>query len=199
MGITYTAVEPDQVDEALIAGIREVHREAFAGSIVGVEYPAENVASALPAETHEPGFHLHCARDDEERVVGFAYGYVLFHEPPAGGWSERLADAVGDDRYGWLDRTFGFAWFAVRPSAQGRGIGSTLHDRLLASVPCDRAWLVCPAHETALRAFYRHRGWVHLATSDLGTGTDRVVMGLDLPKRRFATAPEAARVSRSRR
>jgi GNAT superfamily N-acetyltransferase len=187
MGITYTAVEPDRVDEALIAGIREVHREAFAGSIVGIEYSAEDVASALPAETHEPGFHLHCAHDDEGRVVGFAYGYVLFHERPAGGWSERLADAVGDDRYGWLDRTFGFAWFAVRPSAQGRGIGSTLHDRLLASVPCDRAWLVCPAHETALRAFYRRRGWVHLATSDLGTGTDRVVMGLDLSERRLAS------------
>jgi hypothetical protein len=67
-----------------------------------------------------------------------------------------------------------------------------LHDRLLAHVPCGRAWLVCPAHETQLRAFYRRRGWVHLATSDLGTGTDRVVMGLDLSERRLATAPEPA-------
>jgi predicted N-acetyltransferase YhbS len=198
MAITYAAVEPDRLDEALIAGIRDVHREAFAGSIVGVEYPAEEVAAALPAETLEPGFHLHCAHDDQGRVVGFAYGYVLFHGRPAGGWSERLADAAGDDRYGWLDRTFGLAWFAVRPQDQGRGIGSTLHDRLLAGVPRDRAWLVCPAHETHLRAFYRRRGWVELATSDLGTGTDRVVMGLDLSERRFATGPEAARVSRSR-
>jgi GNAT superfamily N-acetyltransferase len=130
---------------------------------VGTEHPAEEVAAALPADAREPGFRLVVAREDGGPLIGFAYGYLDFLEPPAGGWSSRLASALGGERYGWLNGQFGFAWFGVRPSFQGRGIGSALHDLLLADLPSDRAWLVCPAHETEVRAFYERRGWEVLA------------------------------------
>ena len=76
----------------------------------------------------------------------------------------------------------------ARPPSTARNHSPILHDRLFADVECDRAWLVCPAHEAPLRAFYERRGWLVLALDDLGTGTERAVPGLDLSVRRDAAA-----------
>ena len=191
MAITYARIRPDRLDHRTIEQIGAVHELAFAASIVRKEYPGAEVAAALSAEAMEPGFVLHVARDETGTPVGFAYGYEDFLTRPTEGWSKRLADALGSNGYEWLEGQFGFAWFGVLPRAQGRGIGSALHDRLIADVRCDSAWLVCPAHETGLRAFYERRGWRVLALDDLGTGTERSVMGFDLvegqPRPRRAT------------
>ena len=200
VNVSYAAIDAAQLDSSMVAAIEGVHRLAFAASIVGREYPAEEVAAALPADAEQPGFCMRIARDRSGRLVGFAFGYMDFPEPPTAGWSKRLADAVGEDHYEWLDRAFGFAWFAVLPSVQKRGVGSVLHDALLADVASARAWLVCPAHETELRAFYDRRGWQLLATDDLGTGTDRAIMGLDLvaARRRARPATMSAHLPRTR-
>jgi len=156
--VSYESIEPHRLDAGMINEIRDVHGRAFAASVVGTEYPATEVAAALTAEASEPGFRLCVARRDTGQLAGFACGYIDFLQRPASGWSKRLADALGQKRYEWLDQQFGFAWFGVHPAFQGNGIGSALHDRLFAEVRCARAWLVCPAHETRLRAFYEHRG-----------------------------------------
>jgi ribosomal protein S18 acetylase RimI-like enzyme len=93
-----------------------------------------------------------------EELVGFVYGYT---GAPGQWWYDRVARAVGrEGRRSWFDRGhFEFTELAVRPDCQGRGVGSRLHDRVLESLPHERALLSALADNAPVVAFYRHRGW----------------------------------------
>ncbi len=91
--------------------------------------------------------------------VGFAYG---FPRSPGEAWTEEVAASLPAGLHRrWLEEAFGFVEFAVDPRYQGLGIGSQLHDRLLATAREPRAVLTVHAHAPAAR-FYARRGWRRL-------------------------------------
>jgi len=98
---------------------------------------------------------------------------------------EEVRRAIEEQGRGWVaeqgDRTLGFAialrtgqvWaLFVRPEAEGRGIGSALHNEMLewlSRQAVDRLWLSTGIHTRAHR-FYAARGWQHAGLC----GTDEV-------------------------
>jgi len=109
-----------------------------------------------------------------EDLVGFAYG---FPRHPGDPWTEEVARSLAPDlRRRWLEGAFGFVELAVDPDHQGQGIGSALHDALLAEARRPRA--VLTVHEKAKAAdFYRRRGWLELGRLE---GSDYLIMGREL-------------------
>jgi ribosomal protein S18 acetylase RimI-like enzyme len=93
-----------------------------------------------------------------EELVGFVYGYT---GAPGQWWYDRVARAVDrEGRRRWFDPGhFEFTELAVRPDFQGRGVGSRLHDRVLESLPHERALLSALADNAPVVAFYGRRGW----------------------------------------
>jgi ribosomal protein S18 acetylase RimI-like enzyme len=91
-------------------------------------------------------------------VLGFVYGYT---GAPGQWWYDRVARGLDRAaRRRWLEPGhFEFTELAVRPGDQGRGIGSRLHDAVLAGLPHSRAMLSALADNAPVVAFYRHRGW----------------------------------------
>lgn len=109
----------------------------------------------------------HASRDDfrfigafaqADRLVGFVYGYT---GAPGQWWYDRVAQALSRaDRRRWLDPGhFELTELAVHPDYQSRGIGSRLHDRVLAGLPHERAMLSALADNVPVVVFYRRRGW----------------------------------------
>ena len=86
------------------------------------------------------------------------YGYT---GAPGQWWYDRVAAALGrEGRRRWLDPGhFEFTELAVRPDFQGRGVGSRLHDDVLADLPHERALLSALADNAPVVGFYHHRGW----------------------------------------
>jgi GNAT superfamily N-acetyltransferase len=86
-------------------------------------------------------------------------------------WQQRLTDGETQTLIAERDRRAqGYVAYApellaslfVLPDAQGAGVGSALHDAVLAAQPAlgarvCRLWVLAENH--AARAFYEHRGW----------------------------------------
>ncbi len=123
-----------------------------------------------------PGFRLVAALE-AGAPVGFAYG---FPRRPGEPWTEEVAASLPRLlRERWLEGAFGFVEFAVDPRYQGLGVGSTLHDRLLAHAREPRAVLTVHAHAPAAR-FYARRGWRRLGWL---RGAPYWILGKELEKR----------------
>jgi ribosomal protein S18 acetylase RimI-like enzyme len=150
------------------------------------EVEAGFFADELAGELEEPGFRCWVASEDD-RVVGFAYGYET-PQVPSEGWYGLLRDAVGEGPDGagrWLEGQFAVVWIAVRPDRRGRGLGRTLLERLLAGAGTDRAWLITHDLDTPAQALYRSLGFQQLGRGPLGWhDAERVVLGADLPPER---------------
>ena len=97
-------------------------------------------ADELAGELEEPGFRCWVVSEDD-RVVGFAYGFATPKVPPEG-WYAILREAVGQDGAGhWLEGQFAVVWIAVHPDRRGRGLGRELLERLLAGAGTERVVL----------------------------------------------------------
>jgi ribosomal protein S18 acetylase RimI-like enzyme len=85
----------------------------------------------------------------------------------------------------WLTDTFELVELAVAPHAQGRGIGSRLHDTLLADLPHQAAVLSTIQSETVALKLYRKRGWTVLLENFFFPGTSKpyIIMGLTLMRK----------------
>ena len=112
----------------------------------------------LSRHSDRADFQFLGAFDAGGQLVGFVYGYT---GAPGQWWYDRVARALSRDaRQEWLEPGhFEFTELAVRPDFQGRGVGSRLHDRILADAPHERALLSALADNAAVVAFYRRRGW----------------------------------------
>ncbi len=144
---------------ALTGVLLALWQRAFAGPPYFVE-PGDlpRVRGLFRRHLATPGFRAAVAFH-RGVPVGFAYG---FPRRPGEPWTEEVAASLPPElRERWLREAFGFVEFAVDPAYQGLGVGSTLHDRLLASTDRPRAVLTVHAHAPALR-FYLHRGWRRL-------------------------------------
>lgn len=156
------AVSDADMAPSLLEEITTVYREAFGQPpYCRAEADVIEFAESMAAHATRAGFRLVVARDDaESAMVGFTYGYTL---APGHWWYEQLAPLLPSERASAiLEGAFLLTQIAVRPSAQGRGIGSRLHDALLAGLPQPRALLSTRQDDSPARHLYARRGWITL-------------------------------------
>jgi ribosomal protein S18 acetylase RimI-like enzyme len=149
-----------------------VHRAALGVGAVSDEWAREQ----LPRHAGRDDFLFLVARADDD-LAGFGYGYTGTYGQ---WWTERVAAALSAaQRAEWLDPPhFEVVELHVRPSFQGRGIGSLLLAQLLTRQPHDRAVLTTQVGSRQARAFYAKNGWAELAPVDFGPGyAPYVVLG----------------------
>lgn len=107
----------------------------------------------------------------EAELIGFAYGYV----GDRGEWfpdqlAARLPAEVAAE---WVGGHFEFVTLCVHPDHEGAGIGTRLHDDVMADSPAERAILMADSGDSRAVRLYRDRGWTTLGPFD----PERVVYG----------------------
>lgn len=116
----------------------------------------------------DPTFGLTVARDSNDVLVGFAYGFTLSAETKR--WQELTEPLPADVAAEWPGRTFLLFDYAVRAAVRGRGIGRRLHDLLLGSRTEQRATLTVQPTALDTQAIYRHWGWRKVGQLEGGPG-----------------------------
>lgn len=176
------ALTPAEI-ESRRADITDVYREAFSRPPYNKpELEVRLFDRALMDHVVRDDFCLVAALDQEPALLGFAYGYSCAAEQ---WWCTVVSEALPPrTRTRWLNDSFQFAEIAVRPDAQGRGIGGRLHDCLMGAVRHRRAVLSTLQANTAAFHLYRERGWVVLREHIEFPGIPRPyrIMGLDLSR-----------------
>ncbi len=120
-----------------------------------------NFTGRLSYHAHQPGFRCVVALPAPGKPpVGFAYGYP----GQSGTWFYDLVSPLlsMELKNLYLSDYFEFAELAVLPDWQRQGLGSRLHDTLLAGLSQRTACLATTDVETNARRLYRSRGWVTL-------------------------------------
>jgi ribosomal protein S18 acetylase RimI-like enzyme len=108
-------------------------------------------------------------------IVGFAYGYTGHRGQ---WWSDRVAEtAPAEIVAGWVGGHFEVVEMAVTGEAQRQGIGSALHDVLMADLPQAKALLTTYVDDRPAPRLYRRKGW-QVLVPDLGW--DSALYGLSL-------------------
>lgn len=169
--------------ESLKADLLDIYREAFrVPPYSKSRTEVDEFVSYLPIHSAQSGFHLIIAVEIEtEKTVGFCYGRTVtarlsWHdvvEPPlrSAGLSE------------WLKDAYQIVEMAVMPAAQGQGVGSRLHDRLLKGLSYSRAVLATMSADSVAYRLYLSKGWKVLLNELVVPNYPRSyrVMGLELP------------------
>jgi GNAT superfamily N-acetyltransferase len=187
MTITVVSLTRAEI-EALQPEITAVYREAFSRPPYSKpELEVRLFERALPDHVERESFRLVGALTGEPgTLLGFAYGYTC----AAGQWWRGIVGAAlpAPLMSTWPEGSFQFAEIAVRPEAQGQGIGGRLHDHLLDGLPHQRAVLSTLRAETPAYHLYRNRGWVVLQARIDFPGIPRPyrILGLELGRRRGA-------------
>jgi GNAT superfamily N-acetyltransferase len=113
-------------------------------------------------------------------MLGFVYGY---ESKPGRWWHDVVTPAMRDrGKSDWLRDAFEFVEFAVDPQAQGKGVGTRLHDSILLQTDCAHALLSTDSGPNPAHDMYLRRGWVELVPEFVypGGGITATLMGLDL-------------------
>jgi ribosomal protein S18 acetylase RimI-like enzyme len=156
--------------------VLEVYAEAMAVS----PSVARGRRPIITAHLERRGLRTIAAVDDDERLVGVAYGYL---GAPGQWWHDQVRAALTeDDAARWLDGAFEVCELHVRPELQGQGVGRLLLDALLDGPPAPTAILTTPDAETRARSFYRAGGWKDLVRRLVFPGDPRAfaVLAKDL-------------------
>lgn len=141
-------VEPRQVRGALLRELGEVWTWVT----------PERVREILPRHVGREGFRLVTARDDENVLAGFSYGYF-------GGagqwWHDIVVDACSPEaRDRWLaPGHFELVELHVRASHRRQGVGGRLHDAVLEGLAGRTAVLSTQTWNEPALTLYRARGW----------------------------------------
>jgi ribosomal protein S18 acetylase RimI-like enzyme len=168
--------------------ILDVYGEAFASPPYNRrEIDTENFSRTLTRHMERKDFRLLAAWESKTgKIVGFNYGYT---SAPGQWWHDLVEGAMTPQAAReWLTDTFEFVELAVTPGAQGRGVGSRLHDTLLTGLYHRRAVLSTMQAETVALKLYRKRGWITLLETFYFPGTSKPyqIMGLYLSDSRFS-------------
>jgi ribosomal protein S18 acetylase RimI-like enzyme len=104
-----------------------------------------------------PGYAGMAALAPDGAVVGFSYGMT---DEPGQWWHEHIAPVLGvEDTQRHLTGSFALTALGVDVAWQGLGVGTWLHNALLARVPHDRATLSTECDNTTARRLYKRLGW----------------------------------------
>jgi ribosomal protein S18 acetylase RimI-like enzyme len=166
---------------AMIAASSEEIREVFAAAFVMSADEASRFVGHLATHATRRDFRFFAAWDgDDGPLLGFIYGYT--GEP--GQWfHDRIRAALAPEiAEHWLADVYEVVEFAVRPEAQGRGIGGQLHDALVSSLTNRTAILSTRQEDTAAIRLYRRRGWQPILTDYQFPSSAKLytILGLDL-------------------
>lgn len=168
----------DVLDRA--AELVEIYRSAFSQPPWSEEPSrVEMFRRHIPTYAGREAFRAVFAESDEG-IVGFALGARLTNEA---WWRADVAARLNRTEVKhWLNDCFELIEIAVLPEAQGKGLGSVLHDGLFAGVATRTALLSThPKAERAL-ALYAGRGWKVLIDDFQYSpiAQSRLIMGLEL-------------------
>lgn len=140
-------------------------------------------ADTLRRHASYAGFTVFGAFDARNRLVGFTYGYS---SRPGLWWREQVAAPLtSSEREEWFSDAFELAELHVHPTAQGRHLGSQLHDRVIAAQPHRTALLSVMHRSERARQLYASRGWQCLIQElrfPTEPQTPFSLLGLKLPK-----------------
>ena len=167
------SVETIAADELVVA-----HRDEVAEVWTGAT--RERIGDILPRHAARDGFRFLAARAPDGRLTGFAYGY---RGQPGQWWHDLVAAAMDDAaRARWLaPGHFELAELHVHPEFRRRGIGTRLHDELLAGLGSATAVLSTQVDNEPARALYAAKGWrIVVPELDFGTGVLYSVLARDL-------------------
>ncbi len=127
------------------------------------------------------GFACRAALTDQDRLVGFGYGYTTAR----GQWWHDLVRRalVREGNEGWLDDAFELSELHVLPGFQGAGLGRRLLFDLTRGLPHGAVLLSTPDTDTRAFRLYRSTGFVDLARNYLFPGDSRpfAVLGARMP------------------
>jgi ribosomal protein S18 acetylase RimI-like enzyme len=161
---------------ALAEQLTHVYRRAFGAP--GYDEPEESVRrfhdEQLPKHATRDGFRCAIARSSDQ-VIGFGYGYTGQRGQWWSDWVAERAPAEVVQR--WLGGHFEFVELAVDPAEHGHGVGTALHDALLAGLSHEVALLTTYGDDRAAVRLYRRKGW-QLLVRRLDDDSD--LYGLDL-------------------
>lgn len=152
-----------------------------------MEYPPDLVAARrgfVAAHAHHRGFRAVATLDNDDRLLGFGYGYI---SSPGQWWHEQVrAGLPPADAKHWLSDCFELVELHVRPEAQGRGLGAAQLPALLEGATEATVLLSTPeAPERESRAWrlYRRFGFEDVLRHFRFPGDDRpfAVLGRSLP------------------
>ncbi|MER8029971.1 GNAT family N-acetyltransferase [Streptomyces bauhiniae] len=153
------------------------------------EAEANAFAARLVTNVGRPGFVAAVAVEDE-RVTGFATAWTTPSPFPTDRSYGQAAAALGAERtHAWLCGALEIDELALRPAAQGTGLGARLLDAVTRDCPEGRAWLLTAQRSARAMSFYRHLGW-HQATHPCADGDGLVVfLGPRHPARHLTVQP----------
>jgi GNAT superfamily N-acetyltransferase len=148
-------------------GIREVYIETFCAPPWNEEPArADAYLERLERDITRPGFTAALAHDDGT-VLGFATAWTTETPFPTSRCYPQAAAAVGPDRVEeWLCGGREIDELAVRPSAQGLGLGATLLTTVAEHPPVGKCWLLTSARNPSAVTFYRRQGWRQMNAPD---------------------------------
>jgi ribosomal protein S18 acetylase RimI-like enzyme len=165
----------------------EFHRYAEDAMVIYAEamgYVAQaGIVRARSARSQStfPDFAARAAFDEQDRLVGFGYGYLSEHGQ---WWHDMVRAALTDDlAETWLDDAFELSELHVHPSAQRRGVGRALLESLGADLRHRHMLLSTPDADTTAMHLYRGLGFVDLARRHYFPGEVRpfAILGRHLP------------------
>jgi len=141
------------------------------------------VHRAVTARKHveNAGFTCRAALTDDDRLVGFGYGYTT---TPGQWWHDLVRRAVDRQTAAyWLVDAFELSELHVLPSFQRLGIGQRLLCSIAAGIPHHAMLLSTPDADTRAFRMYRQKGFVDLTRNYLFPGDSRpfAVLGAQLP------------------
>lgn len=114
----------------------------------------------LGEDVRRPGFTAAIALDGTE-IAGFTTGWTTPEPFPADRCYPQAAAGLGVERaQAWLCGALEIDELAVRPTAQGAGIGAALLAAMAAGAPGGRVWLLTSVRSAQAMGFYGRQGWV---------------------------------------
>ena len=143
------------------------------------DIPGTPLDEIISFHLEREGLHFVAEEDDEGCLAGIAYGYL---GAPGQWWHDRVAEEMTDEqRRRWLrPGHFELVELAVRPDLRGQGIGTRLHDAVLAGLSAP-AVLSTQVDNHAALCLYTNRGWETVVPEiDFPVGS-YCVMGREAP------------------
>ncbi|MGW4490811.1 GNAT family N-acetyltransferase [Streptomyces sp. NPDC004376] len=172
------------------AALRATYLDAFSAPPWDEgEAEADAFAARLAVNAGRPGFTAALAVE-EDGVTGFATAWTTPAPFPTGRSYAHAAAALGAERTdAWLCGALEIDELALRPAAQGTGLGARLLEAVTRDCPEGRAWLLTSQRSVRAMSFYRHLGW-RQATHPSPDGNGLVVfLGPRHPARDLAVQP----------